>query len=60
MAVYEFKCAGCAVTASIATAITSAVTNPICIACQQPMTRDYSFGAVQFKGSGFYSSDGKQ
>jgi len=57
MAVYEFKCPGCAVTASVATAIASAVINPVCIACNQPMQRDYSFGAIQFKGKGFYTTD---
>ena len=56
MPTYDFKC--CGNTVSVTNRLTETQTQtPQCANCLKPMTRDYSFGAVSFKGSGFYSKD---
>tara|TARA_R110000822_G_scaffold14484_7_gene50926 strand:+ start:1077 stop:1265 length:189 start_codon:yes stop_codon:yes gene_type:complete len=56
MPTYDFKC--CGNTVSVTNRLTEIQTKtPQCGKCLGPMTRDYSFGAIKFKGSGFYSND---
>lgn len=56
MPTYDFKC--CGNTVSVTNRLTETQTQtPQCANCLKPMTRDYSFGAISFKGSGFYSKD---
>jgi predicted nucleic acid-binding Zn ribbon protein len=56
MPTYDFSC--CGNTVSVTNRLTETQTKtPQCGKCLGPMTRDYSFGAVKFVGSGFYSKD---
>lgn len=59
MPTYDFICKPCqnhvTVTASMADLKT-----PVCANCVKPMTRDYSFGQITFKGQGFYTNDKKE
>lgn len=54
---YEYKCAECGETATLVTRITEQLIIPVCFKCKVEMKRDYRFGSVQFKGSGFYSNE---
>ena len=59
MPTYEFKC--CENTVSVTNSLTEIQTQtPQCGNCLKPMQRVYSFGAINFKGSGFYSNDKKE
>lgn len=54
MKVYEFKCKECG-------AIENSTQNDAVIqCCSKPMRRKFSFGGVQFKGTGFYKTDNKK
>jgi len=55
MPTYDFKCEVCGGVLEIQREI-SELTNVMC--CQQPMQRLWSAPAVQFKGTGFYSTGG--
>lgn len=60
MAIYEFKCQVCGVTASINASMDSTIEAPRCTTDGIPMSRDYSTPAIIFKGSGFYKTDSKK
>jgi putative FmdB family regulatory protein len=60
MPLYEFTCVPCDRTLTI-TANYDEIQGLTCPNCGQILKRSYSFGAVRFKGSGFYATDkGKQ
>ena len=59
MPTYEFKC--CGNTETVINTLTGVQNNPPeCGSCLNLMQRVYSFGAIKFKGSGFYSNDRKE
>jgi len=53
MPLYDFKCNYCKEVIEI-----NDPTPPSCSTCGNPMMRIWSAPAVQFKGSGFYSTGG--
>jgi putative FmdB family regulatory protein len=56
MPAYEFTCLPCDKTLTM----TLSLSDPqhiTCPDCGEAMKRSYSFGAVTFKGSGFYRTD---
>ena len=58
MPTYEFTCCGNKV--SVTNSLTELQTpTPQCANCLGPMRRVYDFGSVNFKGSGFYTTDKK-
>jgi putative FmdB family regulatory protein len=60
MPTYEFTCIDCDKTIT-ATMKYDDIDTFTCTECGNAMNRSYSFGAVSFKGSGFYTTDkGKQ
>ena len=55
---YEYRCADCNESKTQTVGITDKTpSNPDCPTCKQPMTRQWGVAAVQFKGSGFASTD---
>lgn len=56
MPIYEFTCLVCDKTITL----TLSIEHPqgiTCPECGEMMKRSYNFGAVTFKGSGFYKTD---
>lgn len=53
MAIYEFKCSVCGVTASINASMDSTIEAPKCTTDGIPMSRDYSSPAIIFRGTGW-------
>jgi putative FmdB family regulatory protein len=51
---YDYKCDNCSITVEFERKIEEEI-QPSC--CNKPMTRQWSPVGVQFKGSGFYSTD---
>lgn len=51
MPIYSYKCA-CGNTLNVMHGMTERVT-PACDKCGAEMKRDYSFGAIKFKGTGW-------
>ena len=56
MAIYEFKCAVCGVSASVNASMDSTVEAPKCTTDNIPMSRDFSSPAIIFKGTGWGGS----
>lgn len=56
MPAYEFTCLPCDKTITVTLSLSESQVLT-CTECGQVMKRSYSFGAVSFKGSGFYSTD---
>ena len=56
---YEFKCLECHGKLSVIAPITSEP-KPKCPNCAGEMRKEFSPVSVTFKGSGFYSTDGKK
>lgn len=56
MPLYEFTCLPCDRTLTI-TANYDELEGLTCPDCKELLKRSYTFGAVQFKGSGFYRTD---
>ena len=54
---YDYECKDCKTKLLIVANIKDTVTEPACEDCKKAMTRKYNFGAVTFKGSGFYRTD---
>ena len=57
MPIYDYQCKECQTGESVIANINETITDPICESCNQAMVRKYNFGAVTFKGSGFYRTD---
>lgn len=55
MAVYEYVCEN-KHSISIQRPMTEPEGSPVCPKCEAKLTRIYNVPAVQFKGSGFYST----
>ena len=53
---YEFTCLVCDKTITMTLKLTDSQ-YIICPECGEQMKRSYNFGAVTFKGSGFYRTD---
>jgi putative FmdB family regulatory protein len=56
MPLYEFTCIPCDRTLTI-TASYDELEGLTCPDCKEILKRSYTFGAVAFKGSGFYRTD---
>jgi len=56
---YDFKCLSCHGTLSVMTKISDAP-KPKCPNCAGEMRKQFSAPNVQFKGSGFYSTEKNQ
>ena len=56
MPAYEFTCLPCDKTITVTLKLSEAQ-HLTCPDCGETMKRSYSFGAVTFKGSGFYRTD---
>lgn len=54
---YDFSCSQCKDAVTVAIPIDKELTAPVCAKCQQIMTRNFGIQSIQFKGSGFYSTD---
>jgi putative FmdB family regulatory protein len=60
MPLYEFTCINCDRTLTISASYDE-LDGLTCPDCKEILKRSYTFGAVSFKGSGFYATDkGKQ
>lgn len=59
MPTYEFQCKGCTQTVTV-TASMSELKTPKCLACNTFMHRIYNIQGVNFKGSGFYTTDKRE
>jgi putative FmdB family regulatory protein len=57
MALYEYSCKSCNASEIISRGIADKETIPDCKGCNLPLSRVYSSIGVNFKGSGFYSTD---
>ena len=57
MPVYEYTCKNCDTTINEVRPITEADAHPACPSCAELMIRSYQFGAIAFKGQGFYAND---
>lgn len=57
MPTYEYRCVKCAVTIIEERTMSQTSDPDICLDCGERMIRLYNFGAVTFKGSGFYRTD---
>jgi putative FmdB family regulatory protein len=60
MPTYDFTCIHCEHATSVTGSIHATITAPICTSCAAVMVRSYDFSGVEFKGDGFYSTEGKQ
>lgn len=58
MPTYEYKCNGCEHVFEIMRSYRERETEITCPKCTMNSTRVYSAPAVQFKGTGFYSTGG--
>jgi putative FmdB family regulatory protein len=58
MATYEYKCATCGIQIEIQRPMTDSSAAPMCD-CGTQMNQVYGSFGLQFKGSGFYSTDSK-
>jgi putative FmdB family regulatory protein len=56
MPAYEFTCLPCDKTITVTLSLTGSQ-QISCPDCAEIMKRSYNFGAVTFKGSGFYRTD---
>lgn len=56
MPAYEFTCLVCDKTITLTLKLTDSQ-QITCTECGEMMKRSYNFGAVTFKGSGFYKTD---
>lgn len=59
MPIYDFKCDPCNSIVEIKTVFGDEIPK-LCINCSAEMTRQISIPAIQFKGSGFYSTDNRK
>lgn len=59
MPTYDYKCLTCHGKLTVVASITSEL-KPRCPNCSGEMRKEYTSVPVQFKGSGFYSTDGKK
>ena len=57
MPAYDYRCKTCDNNVTIVTSIKETIETPACAKCAELMVRQYSVGAVTFKGPGFYSND---
>ena len=57
MPIYEYTCITCEKTTEINRGINDEETIPQCPECGYHMTKVYSTFGINFKGSGFYSTD---
>jgi putative FmdB family regulatory protein len=57
MPTYEYKCVDCDINVEIPKSFTQADTPELCEKCGEAMVKQYSSFGIQFKGSGFYSTD---
>lgn len=57
MALYEYKCPECETLKTISRGMTEDDPGYACETCNIPLNRVYSSIGVNFKGSGFYSTD---
>ena len=57
MPTYLYKCKSCDNRVEKTKTFGQKLIEPHCESCKKPMQRDYSFGSVAFRGSGFYSTD---
>lgn len=60
MAIYEFHCLSCKTFTEISASIKESIPVPCCSSCGLAMTRQYTVPGVEFKGSGFYSTDNRK
>lgn len=58
MATYVYKC--CGMTKEVVASMKETHKIPMCNICNAEMIRQYDSFGIQFKGKGFYSTDGKQ
>lgn len=58
MARYDYKCFDCGIEVEITRPMSEPATEPTCT-CGKQMGQVYGSVGVQFKGSGFYSTDNK-
>lgn len=57
MPAYEYQCKSCEGHISVTRSISDPDPGYTCNACNLPMTKVYSIGAITFNGSGFYRTD---
>jgi len=53
MPTYQYACQTCEATASVTQPINEPIKAPQCLACKQPMHRQYETPAITFKGTGW-------
>jgi putative FmdB family regulatory protein len=56
---YDYKCIKCETIITIERSLNEVEVIPTCKQCKQLTSRLYNSPAITFKGSGFYSTDGK-
>jgi len=54
---YSYECSQCKTVLTVSRSMTEQDPGYDCKDCNIPMKRQYSVGAITFKGSGFYSKD---
>ena len=59
MPVYEYECAECKARETFVRSVRDSDPGYSCKACNLPLTRVYSLGAVTFNGGGFYRTDSR-
>ena len=57
MAIYTYECPDCHIQQDVIRGISEAEKSYLCEQCNSMLFRVYSSPAVQFNGSGFYSTD---
>lgn len=57
MPIYDYECKTCEVMYSTIAKISDIIEPPKCETCGLETTRRFNFGAVTFKGDGFYRTD---
>lgn len=57
MPAYEYQCKSCEGHISVTRSISDPDPGYACEACNLPMIKVYSIGAITFNGSGFYRTD---
>jgi putative FmdB family regulatory protein len=57
MPTYEFKCPKCYVHCTEERTLAEGSDPGKCLGCKTPLVRVYSFSAVTFHGTGFYTTD---
>lgn len=54
---YPYKCPQCGIEFDVERSIHAEASSPSCPECKVEMWRVYTTPSIQFKGSGFYSTD---